>query len=487
MKTRVTDLFLYRWRYRLGYIFVTLVGITVIGLIATLVPAALREAEMQSALTSGALSIKSLAPHMVIDWPYHVLQRASFMVFGVTTLSIKLPSLLIGFFTAIGIFMLVRSWFRRNIAIIVTVLAVTMTPFLFMIQDGTPTISFTAVTVWLLVAGTYVTRGALFGTFWKVLGCVLLAISLYTPLGIYLTIALIITASLHPHIRYVLRRIAKPRLILAVVLGLLSVAPLAYAIYLDTSVAATIFGLPKGGIDIGRNLVIAGQNMFGFFSTSDSHILRPMFSLATTLLILIGIYKLLTVKYTARSYTILILGTILSIIVIVNPTYVFDMFPIVVLLVAMGITTLIVEWYKLFPRNPYARITGLVPLAVLVVGLSFSNTTNYVNSYLYNPNILAHYSYDLKLFQRTLASQKVTRDDPIKLIVTEKEKPFYELVAHYDKRFNVTTKYSEHTVNSIATRAVRTAHLSATEPTLIITSKQANEADRFYLYKPVAK
>ncbi len=487
MKTRVTDLFLYRWRYRLGYVFITLVGITVIGLIATLIPGALREAEMHSALTSGALSIKSLAPSMVIDWPYHVLQRASFILFGVTTLSIKLPSLLIGFFTAIGIFMLVRSWFRRNIAIIVTLLAVTMTPFLFMIQDGTPTISFTAITVWLLVAGTYVTRGALFGTFWKVLGCVLLAVSLYTPLGIYLTIALIITASLHPHIRYVLRRIAKPRLILAVVLGLLSVAPLVYAIYLDHSVAATIFGLPKEGIDMGRNLVTAGQNMFGFFSTSDSHILRPMFSLATTLLILIGIYKLLTVKYTARSYTILILGTILSIIVVLNPLYVYDTFPVVVLLVAMGITTLIVEWYKLFPRNPYARITGLVPLAVLVVGLSFSNTMSYVNSYLYNPNILVHYNYDLKLFHLTLAAQKATKDAPIQLIVTEEEKPFYSLVAHYDKRFSVHTDYNKHTPLSMATRAARSSHLSIIEPALIVTSKQANDADRFYLYKPTNK
>ncbi|MGB4762174.1 MAG: glycosyltransferase family 39 protein [Candidatus Saccharimonas sp.] len=486
MKTRVTDLFLYRWRYRLGYVFVTLVGITVITLTATLVPAALREGEIQSAITSGALSIKSLAPSMVIDWPYHVLQRGSFMLFGVTTLSIKLPSLVIGFFTVIGIFMLVRSWFRRNIAIIVTILAVTMTPFLFMIQDGTSIISFTALTIWLLVAGTYVTRGAMFGTFWKVLGCVLLAMSLYTPLGVYLTIALIITASLHPHIRYVIRRIAKPRLILAVVLGLLSIAPLVYAIYLDHTVAARIFGIPSGGIDIGANLVTAGQSLFGFFSTSDTFMLRPIFSLPITLLMLIGIYKLLTVKYTARSYVVLILGAVLSIIVVINPAYVFNLFPIAVLIVAMGITTLIVDWYKLFPRNPYARIAGLVPLAVLVVGLAFSGTTQYVNSYLYNPNILAHYTYDLKLLNQTLG-RYTSKEAPIQLIASEHERSFYDLVAHYDGRFHVTIDYLSRAETSLVTREVRHAHLSTLEPSLIITSKQANEADRFYLYKPATK
>lgn len=486
MKTRVTDLFLYRWRYRLGYVFVTLVGIVVIALIATLVPAALREGEIQSALTSGALSIKSLAPSMVIDWPYHVLQRGSFMLFGVTTLSIKLPSLIIGFFTAVGIFMLVRSWFRRNIAIIATILAVTMTPFLFMIQDGTPTISFTALTIWLLVAGTYVTRGALFGTFWKVLGCVLLAMSLYTPLGVYLSIALLITASLHPHIRYVIRRIAKPRLVLAIVLGLLSIAPLGYAIYLDNSIAARIFGLPHDGINIGANLVTAGQNLFGFFSTSDSYILRPIFSLATTLLMLIGIYKLLTVKYTARSYVVLILGTILAVTVIINPSYVFNLFPIAVLMVAMGITALIIDWYKLFPRNPYARIAGLVPLAVLVVGLAFSGTTHYTNNYLYNPNILSHYTYDLKILQRALR-QHASKEAPIRLITSGREQAFYNLVAHYDGRFNVTTEYKALNGATMVTRDVRHAHFSAIEPSLIITSKQANNADRFYLYKPTTK
>lgn len=486
MKTQVTDLFLYRWRYRLGYVVLTILTIVVVGLIATLIPGALRSAEMQSALTSGELSIKSLTPAMVVDWPYHVLQRGSFMLFGVTQLSIKLPSLVIGFFTAVGIFMLIRTWFRRNIAIIVTVLAVTMAPFLFMIQDGTPTIMFTALTVWLLVAGTYVTRGLLFGTFWKVLGCVLLAISLYTPLGIYLTVALIITASLHPHIRYVIRRIAKPRLILAIILGIVSIAPLAYAIYLDNAVAMRIFGVPSGPIDIGANVVSVGQDLFGFFSTSNSHLLRPMFSLATVLLVLIGIYRLLTVKYTARSYAAIILGVIVSIAIIINPRYAYNLFPIIVLMVAMGVATLIIDWYKLFPRNPYARIAGLIPLAVLVVGLSFSDVTRYTSSYLYSPDILASYSYDLRLLSKTLAKQP--KDTKILLVTTQKERSFYDLVAYYDKRFIVTTEYdtADRPV-AIVSHGAYQANMPPWQLTQIITNRKATDADRFYLYKTSAK
>jgi hypothetical protein len=299
-------------------------------------------------------------------------------------------------------------------------------------------------------------------------------------------VALIITASLHPHIRYVIRRIAKPRLILAIILGIVSIAPLAYAIYLDNAVAMRIFGVPSAPIDIGANVVSVGQDLFGFFSTSNSHLLRPMFSLATVLLVLIGIYRLLTVKYTARSYTAIILGVIVSIAIIINPRYAYNLFPIIVLMVAMGVATLIIDWYKLFPRNPYARIAGLIPLAVLVVGLSFSDVTRYTSSYLYSPDILASYSYDLRLLSKTLAKQP--KNTKVLLITTQKERSFYDLVAYYDKRFIVTTEYdtADRPVAIVSHEAYQ-ANMPPWQLTQIITNRKATDADRFYLYKTSAK
>lgn len=481
MKTRVTDLFLYRWRYRIGYIIVTLVFMAVIGIIATTVPGGLREAESQSAVDSGVFTLKALTPSMVVDWPYHMLQRASFMVFGITQFSIKLPSLILGLLTAIGIFILIRAWFRRNIAIVVSVISVTMMPFLFMIQDGTPTIMFSFLTIWLLVAGTFVTRGSIFGTLWKVVGCVLLALSLYIPLGIYLTLALIITAALHPHIRYVIRKITKPRLVLAILLGVASIMPLAYAIYIEPTVANRLLGIPTTSIDLGSNIMRVGQSLFGFFSTSNSFIVRPLFSIATTLLMIIGIYKLLTVKYTARSYLVLILGAILSVIVVINPRYVFDLFPLAVLMVAMGIATLIIDWYKLFPRNPYARFAGLIPLAVLVAGLVFSGATHYTNNYLYNPNVLASYNYDLKILDRALDERP--NDEKVRLVVSEEEFNLYNLVAQYDAQLSVTKSLDSPSPTTIVTKSVYAAQKPLWELQQIITNKKASDADRFYLYK----
>ncbi|MEO8691473.1 MAG: glycosyltransferase family 39 protein [Candidatus Saccharimonas sp.] len=450
-------------------------------MIAISIPGGLRIEETQSALTSGALSIKSLAPDMVINWPYHILQRGSFLLFGVTDLSIKLPSIVIGLITAIGIFLLIKMWFRRNTATIVTAIAVTMSPFLFMAQDGTPSIMFTSLVIWLMVAGTYVTRSKLFSTFWKVLGCVLLAITLYTPLGVYITIALIITMLIHPHIRYVIRKITKLRLALALALGVLSVTPLVYAIILDYHVLLTLLGLPNGSIDIGNNIVTLGQALFGFGSTHYGAILQPLFSITATLLAIIGIYRLLTVKYTARSYAVLILGTFVLVINIINPAHFLDLYPLAILMIAVGVATLIIDWYQLFPKNPYARVAGLIPLTILVIGMVFSDLSLYTSNYRYNPTLLASYSSDLNLLETTAKSS--TKTKPLQVVTSPNEQPFYALVAHYDDRFSLVNGASASGVVAV-TRAAHSAKLSdSLVLDKIITNDRADQSDRFYLYK----
>lgn len=487
MKAHVTDYSLYRWRYVIGYLFIAFVTISILGIAVFYVPGALRQGEMDAAIKSGSLSASSLTPSMVIDLPYHLLQRVGFMLFGVTNFTIKLPSVILGIGTAIGIYFLIQSWFRRNVAILVTVLAITTTQFLYLIQDGTPSIMYSFVSIWLLVAVTHITRGHIFNTFWKVVACVLMAVSFYIPLGGYLVIAMAITASFHPHIRYVLKRISRLRLVIAVVLGLASLTPLIYATIIDPKIAMTLFGIPTGAINFQQNIATVGLDLFGFFSGSNSYILRPLYSLGVFLLMMIGFYKLITVKYTARSYTVLILGVFLVPLIVLNPQHIADLYPLAVLMIAMGIATLIVNWYKFFPRNPYARIVGLVPLSIFVLGMMFSGVMRYMNNYMYNQSVLTYYNNDLRLLDRELGLLHAS-PDTTRLVANEKTASFYTLVAHYDKRFTVSTKYDGAPNNLIVMREPY-HQTKPTDYTLaqIITSRKATESDRFYLYTKAAK
>src|SRR5687768_17148298 len=110
MPGHITDYILYRWRYGISYVLVSLlVGALLI--FATLyVPGELSEAEVTSAVSSSRIAPDLFDPSTVIDLPYSLLQRISFAIFGVTTLSIKLPSLLLGLMSVVGIVLLLRQW-----------------------------------------------------------------------------------------------------------------------------------------------------------------------------------------------------------------------------------------------------------------------------------------------------------------------------------------------------------------------------------------
>ena len=486
MKVRVIDYSLYKWRYQIGYTCATLLVIGVLSIATFYVPGALRQGELQSALASGGLSMHSIDPTTVVNLPYHLLQRLSFLAFGVTTLSIKLPSVLLGAITIFGVFLLIKTWFRRNVAIIVTIIAATTTQFLFLAQDGTPSIMFSFVTIWLLVACTYMTRAHFFSTLWKVVACVLTATALYIPLGIYVVIALLIAAILHPHIRYMIRRIAKVRLAIAVVLGIVALIPLGEAVILNHDIALMLLGIPSTAIHLQDNIISISQALFGFFLPSDNYILRPLYPLGAIILMGVGAYKFLTVKYTARSYTVFLLAFFTIPLVIINPGHITDLYPLAILVIAMGITTLITNWYRLFPRNPYARIVGLVPITVFVIGMVFTGAIRYVNNYTYNPNVLASYNNDLRLLDRTLASTAATPAAP-HVVTTQSEQPFYALVAHYDKRFSVDTTYNSEDATMIVTHNAYHEETPKAPITTIVTSRRASNADRFYVYKSSTK
>jgi hypothetical protein len=342
---------------------------------------------------------------------------------------------------------------------------------------------FSFLTIWILFAATYVTRKKLFGTFWKVLTGVLMATALYTPLGIYLVLAVLTTAFFHPHIRYTILRFSRPRLWIGVALGVISIVPLVYAAAIDKNVLFTLLGLPQGDLHIKDNLVHIASMLFGVFPDIDSHMVRPLYSFGLLLICAVGAYKLLTYKHTARSYITLSLSVLMLPLVIFNPDRVTFLFPIIMLFAALGIATLITNWYRLFPRNPYARIVGLVPLAVLVIGVADTGINRYMYNNIYNKDLTSHFSNDLRLFSRAVST--AAPDKPV-AVVSRTELPLYQLVAHYDNRFSVTadmpstgTRIVSHTAN----QGLKTKQV----PNLIITNRFSDNADRFYIYKSVQK
>jgi dolichyl-phosphate-mannose-protein mannosyltransferase len=475
----ITDYFLYKKRYVLGYAAISLAVIGLLIIAGLYVPGGLTKGEMESSVISSGLSIKTFDPQTIVNLPYHLLQRLSFEIFGISNLSIKLPSLLLATLSIIGILLLLRRWFRGNVALLTTVLVVTTGQLLFIAQSGTPSIMYIFTSVWILLTALLISRRVTWSGGWKGVLFIVAAISLYTPLSIYILLALLSAVALHPHLRYLVRRLSKIKVALASLCALIIIAPLVYAIIKHPHIGLTLLGVPETWPNFLDNGVKILRQYLDFITPSSGELITPIYGLGPMLLVILGALRVATTKYTARSYIISAWVILLLPVVVINPMFVSVTFVPIILLMAMGIDILLGNWYRLFPRNPYARIVGLVPLAILIGGMVVSGIDRYMYGYHYDPQTTAYFSNDLTLLNKELHSKD---RGMTALMISGKEVPFYTAVASHHKDILVNPAAIAPT-----TRTIIVSHDAHHESTIgltrIVTDKASVNADRLYIYK----
>lgn len=482
MVTRITDYLLYRWRYILGYGVIILIILGMLTVALLYIPGGLSDGEMQSVVTSSSLtiSLSEFNPSSIINLPYHLLQRASITVFDLSPLSIKLPSFILGILSGLGILILLRQWFKQNIAVLTTILVITTGQFMFVAQSGTPAIVYVFWPVWLLVTALMVSRKTGWTTLWKIALFGLAALSLYTPLTMYILLALVSSIILHPHLRYIVKQLPKIKLLFALFCALVLLAPLIYTVVLHPAIGLQLLGIPETWPNILANGIQLIRQYFDFITPSSGTLMTPIYGLGSMILIALGLIRLFTTKYTARSYITIAWIALLLPILLLNPNYINITFVPSILLMAMGVNKLLSLWYQLFPLNPYARIAGLVPLVILIGGMVFSGADRFTYGYLYDPKTAVNFTTDLDLLNTQLADKNrgVTQ-----LIVAPRELAFYSVVAKYNDNVQAYTAPPPQTWNTLIASRETAAIFAGAEPWRIVANATTNSSDRFYIYK----
>ena len=487
-KHQITNLLLYRWRYILGYATFAAALALLLVLAGLFIPGGLSKAEIHSALISNQLNphlLFDLSPDQLLYLPYRLLQAGSIALFGFTSFSIKLPSLILAFVGAVGLLVLMNLWFRRNVAIIASIIAVTTTQFILTAQSGHAGITYIFWTVFILLSASLIAKKGALPNAWAIAGFILAGLSLYMPLNVYVLLALGLTAVLHPHARYTLiRKASRPMLAAGMVLFLLVISPLVIGIVNEPSLLKSLLGVPENWAVISSNAQVLFNQYLNFYNTTSGNDINPVYGLGTFLLILLGLYRMFTSKYTTKSYVISFWLVLLTPFVILNPSFVTITFVPVMLLLALGIDYLIWSWYRLFPRNPYARIFGLIPLSILVVGMAVANVDRYAYGYHYDTTVYSNYNFDLTLINKTI---KKYPNEPIQLVVAPHDIELYQAYALHQ------TKAKSVTVTSNPMKAVASHQLTlvaasihqrvALLPDSVLVSVSKAHADRFYLYK----
>ena len=407
---------LYKFRFVIGYALILAFLVIVLTIDIRILPEGVSLRGMDTVVTS-----MHTQPNASLDWvvnaPYHLLQQLSVVLFGLERLWIVLPSIVFGALTMVLFLLTMRQWFSESIALVTTLVALTSAPFITMVRSDTPDIMLPFWTVLLLYAAVKVLVKQEKAFVWKIFAVIATIGLLYTPFGIYPLLAFIIAGSLHPHVRSRIRRIKLHRKLTLLGLLVVGVVPLLlYSIWHPQALAALV-GLnafQTSLADFQATLHVLYVSFISFMHSGFVGMnIAPAFNLASICLMLLGLLRCLKDWHTTRSYVLLIWGAVSLPVIILAPHEQQTILLLAMLFLAIGSETLIAEWYKLFPRNPYARIAGLIPLTVLFVTIAVTGVTHYFNNhrYLENPT-----------YRPSLAAIRQTLDaDPNKplLLVTD--------------------------------------------------------------------
>lgn len=469
-KINISRLFVYRHRYIFGYCLIAL------GLLAVLIfaglysPGGISELEKQSSIISSNIDARVPASYAIINLPYHLLQKLCFIIFGVTTLSIKLPSIILAFFSAIGIVLLLRKWFKPGIGVLASLIAISTGQFIFFAQDGTPGIIYIFWAVWLLLLASMIIRRQKYKIIYIIAFYISAALSLYTPLSIYALSALVCAIIFHPHLRYLIRKLPKHKIIIGIAIAGLSISPLLVSMVFSPKLLPNLLGIPTEWFDLLKNLQLLANNYLGFTAPKGSLMMTPFFELGSMMIVAIGVYSVFKDRYTSKNYVIIFWSICIIPMIVLNPDFTSVSFIPILLLLSSGLNSLLSHWYRLFPLNPYARFAGLIPIIALVTALIFSGADRYIYGYNHDPNVVPNFSKDLNLLP----------DTNTEIVVTSNEMEFYNVISKYNSNINPVLEPSS--LEFWSTKNAKKQY-PGYQIERIVTDSNTYDSDRFYVFK----
>lgn len=294
-------------------------------------------------------------------------------------IGVRSASAIIGVFTVGCFYFVLRSWYSKRVAFLSTLTLVSSAWFLHTVRSGTDDSMYlllfgaAACVTWL-----HKSRGKMPAT---IASAVLITALLYIPGMIWFVIPAFLW-----QISTIVQLLEKRNVALLTVLGIFclgALTPLGYAIYHDTDLIKTYFGLPQvfpEPIQIVRNVINVPVELFARGPNDAGSWLGrlPLLNVFASVMFVVGLYAYFRKRQLDRTpFTIFVfvVGTIL--VGLDGPVSMSIILPFIYLVVAAGIALLLQQWRTVFPRNPFARATGTVLLSIVVLLAAYQGITQY--------------------------------------------------------------------------------------------------------------
>ena len=432
-KLIISKLFLYRYRFVIGYIVLGLAfAVLLIGL-PMIAQYGLSEGEIESATSSYYLGRNGILNGDLVDLPYRVLQKYSITFFGLTPYAIKLPSIVVGLVLGFLLILLLNRWFKSNVSLLASCLIILSTPFLFLAGSGTPLIMLVFWPTLLLWLGSKIHGEKKPKPLYSFFFSIAMLLSIFTPYMIYFAVFCVIFVLVQPHLRFIVKNLPKIPLILVFLIIIGGFTVLGFSIYHHPEVVMEL--LFKRDFQIANflpNIASGFAPVFSWYASLENVFLSPLISLPIFALALIGLFSTTKGFFASRNSIASILLLFTLIITGFNPSAViFCILPFSIL-VAHGIKYLLEKWYGLFPENPYARISALLPLTILFGFIIIPGLLQYIYGYRYNPSVANQFNYNLPVIRENLTDEPLVVNEHIEFYKILEDSTDIKIVDHAD-------------------------------------------------------
>ncbi len=471
-KIVISKLFLYRHRFVIGYIILGLAFVTLLFGLPLFAQSGLSDAEMESAASSYALNIESPFSNNLVDLPYKLLQKLSISLFTLTPYAVKLPSIIIGLLLGFLLILLLNRWFKSNVSLLASILVILSTPFLYLSGSGTPLIMLVFWPILLLWLGSKIYGEARPRPVYSFFFAIALLFAIFTPYMVYFALLCVFFVISQPHLRFIVKSLPKA---LVIILGIIILAGICFltvnVINQPNTIMELLFATGFDGGDFLPNISVGLSPVLSWWNGIKSVFLAPLISLPQLALALIGLFSTTKGFFASRNSIASLLLVFTIIITGFNPdAVIFFILPFAIL-IAHGLKYLLEKWYGLFPENPYARISAILPLTILFGTMLIPSLLQYIYGYRYNPNVASEFYYDLPIIRENLTNETliVTKnynfykilEDSTELTIIDEDMPYLPdtFAVLYDTRDDA--KYTL---------------------TKIITSPMREKSDIIYLY-----
>ncbi len=478
-KTDISKLFLYRYRFYIGYILLSIAFVALLFILPLISPNGLSTAEMQSTVDSYNLHFSSITSGDLVDLPYHILQKICILFFGFSIYSIKLPSIIIGLFLGLLLILLLNRWFKSNVALLASILTVLSVPFLYLAGSGTPLIMLVFWPTFLLWLGSKIQGVKKPRPLYCFVFAFALLLSIFTPHLIYLAIFIILFAIVQPHLRFTIKTLPKFPLILTILIILGGASMLLINIISNPSVALSLFFAENFNAgDYLNNIKTAIAPYFSWGTVLEGVYLSPLIGLATFAIALTGLFSTRKGFFASRNSiaTYLIIFTLL--LSGLNPDSSLLLLLPLSILIAHGLRYILEKWYGLFPENPYARILAIAPISLFLGIIIISDLSHYIFGYRYSPAVANQFNDDI-----TLVSEELDESVSLLLESGSLEYQFYQVYEDRTHNIKVVDKVPNNLIGPLATIGKWSGEEEILLPvSKIITSPKSYNSDRIYVY-----